>query len=178
MGAGPDAGDRAGGGRRRPPEHHGLARKWLVFTLLALLVAVAGYAVAESGIELAARTGMPSRWSARSSTAIATSLPELVTSVAAVRRGALTLAVGDILGGNCFDVLFIAASDIAFRRGSIYAAVGGDELFVIALTIVLTGVLVLGLLRREKHGIANIGFESALVLALYAGGFVLLAFGR
>lgn len=40
--------------------------------------------------------------------------------MAAVRRGALTLAVGDILGGNCFDVLFISGSDVAYREGSIY----------------------------------------------------------
>jgi cation:H+ antiporter len=36
--------------------------------------------------------------------------------------------------------------------------------------------LLLGLLRREKHGFANIGFESVLVLMLYLGGFSLLFF--
>ncbi len=38
----------------------------------------------------------------------------------------------------------------------------------------LTGLLLLGLLRREKHGIANIGFESFLILILYFGSFAFL----
>ena len=107
-------------------------------------------------------------------TAVVTSLPELVTSVAAVRRGALTLAVGGIIGGNAFDTIFVAFSDVAYREGSIYHAISERQLFLISLTILLTGLLLLGLLRREKHGIANIGFESFLVLVLYFGSFVFL----
>jgi cation:H+ antiporter len=49
-------------------------------------------------------------------TAVSTSLPELVTSVAAVQQGALTLAVGGIIGGNSFDVMFVAFADIAYRE--------------------------------------------------------------
>ena len=47
----------------------------------------------------------------------------------------------------------------------------------VALSIVLAGVLLLGLLRREKHGIANIGFESMLVIVLYGLGAVYLTLG-
>ena len=43
-----------------------------------------------------------------------------------------------------------------------------------ALAILLVGVLLVGLLRREKHGIANIGFESVLVLVLYVLGVTAL----
>ena len=84
-------------------------------------------------------------------TAVATSLPELVTSVAAVRQGALTLAVGGVIGGNAFDVLFVAFSDVAYRGGSIYHAITSQQIFVIALTLLLTGILLLGLLRRKKE---------------------------
>jgi cation:H+ antiporter len=38
-----------------------------------------------------------------------------------------------------------------------------------ALTILMTGILLMGLVRREKHGIANIGFESFFILVLYIG---------
>ena len=150
---------------------------WLFFALQGLVVGFAGYAVAKTGMELSSRTGLSESVVGTYFTALATSLPELVTAVAAVRRGALTLAVGDVLGGNCFDLLFIAAADVAFRSGSIYAAIGSGELFTMALTILLTGILLLGLLRREKHGIGNIGFESFLVLLLYIGAGLLLAFG-
>ena len=135
---------------------------------------LAGYLVAQSGIALADRTGLSQTVIGGLSTAMATSLPELVTSVAAVRQGALTLAVGGVIGGNAFDVLFVAFSDVAYRSGSIYHAITNQQIFVIALTLLLTGILLLSLLRRKKSGIFGIGFESFLVIALYLGAFGLL----
>jgi cation:H+ antiporter len=104
-------------------------------------------------------------------------MPELVTAIAAVRQGALTLAVGDIIGGNVFDVLFAAAADLVFRNGSIYYAISHRKRFFMALAIVMTGVLVMGLVSRKERGVANIGFESFLVLLLYAAGVLFLATG-
>ena len=106
-------------------------------------------------------------------TAIVTSLPELVTTIAAVRRGALQLAIGGIIGGNMFDALFVSASDIAYRDGSIYHAIGERTLFWMALVCLMTGVLLLGLLRREKQGPGGIGWESVILLALWLGAAVL-----
>lgn len=85
-------------------------------------------------------------------TAVSTSLPELVTAVAAVRQGALTLAAGDIIGGNAFDTLFLAVADVAYREGSIYHRITSEQVFIIALSIPLTAVLLMGLVRREKRG--------------------------
>ncbi|ASC69331.1 Inner membrane protein YrbG [Halomicronema hongdechloris C2206] len=147
---------------------------WLRLAIFALMIGTAGYVVAQAGVAIAQQTGLSETAVGGLFTAISTSLPELVTSVAAVRQGALTLAVGDIVGGNSFDVLFIAFADIAYRSGSIYHALTPSQTFVIALTILMTGVLLLGLLRREKYGIGNIGFESVLILILYLGGLLVL----
>lgn len=92
------------------------------FAALGLVVGVAGWVVGRAGISFMASTGMSGTVVAVLLTSVATSLPELVTGVAAVRRGAPTLAVGGIIGGNTFDTLFIAVSDVAYRDGSIYAA--------------------------------------------------------
>ncbi len=149
-------------------------RDWLALALLATAVAAAGWVVAVCAIDLAERLGLQESLVGGVFTSLSTSLPELVIAVAAVRRGALTLAVGDILGGNAFDVLFLAVSDAVYRGGSLYAAVGRDEMLWVAVTVVMAAVLQMGLLRRERHGIANIGFESAAVLGVYAGTLVAL----
>lgn len=154
-----------------------LSALWLEFAALGAVVAVAGYLVGQTGIAITERTGLSETMVGALLTAVATSLPELVTSVAAVRQGALTLAVGGIIGGNTFDILFLAFSDIAYREGSLYHAITDRQLFMMALTLLLTGILLLGLLRRQKRGIANIGFESLLVLVVYIGGFLVLALG-
>ena len=48
-----------------------------------------------------------------------------------------------------------------------YQAMGKQDLFWIALNILIVSILLLGLLRREKYGIANIGFESFLIILIY-----------
>jgi len=152
-----------------------VAALWSQFAVCGGVVSGAGYVVAQTGIALQAETGLSEALIGGLFTAVITSLPELVTSVAAVRQGALTLAVGGIVGGNCFDVLFVSFSDLAYRQGSIYHAVGRSQIFMLGLTLLLTGVLLLGMLRREKHGIGNIGFESFLILVLYVGAFALIS---
>jgi cation:H+ antiporter len=154
-----------------------LLRLWGRFAGLALVVGVAGYVIAKTGGQVAARTGLSENIVGGLFTAVSTSLPELVTSVVAVRRGALTLAVGGIIGGNSFDVLFVAFSDVGYRAGSIYHAMTDQQVFIIALTLLLTGTLLMGLLRRERWGVLGIGFESFLVLVLYFGAFGLLFMG-
>lgn len=149
-------------------QRENLLRLSLKFTFFALALAVSGYLVARSGSAVSRQTGLSQTVVGAYLMAVSTSLPELITSVAAVRRGALTLAIGDILGGNAFDTLFMAFADMAYRDGSIYHAVGENQRLLMLLGILMTAIMVMGLLGREKRGIANIGLESFLILVLYA----------
>jgi cation:H+ antiporter len=159
------------------PGKKGLVLYWVRFVLIALVVALAGYVVARSGMALSERAGISQTIVGGLMTAIATSLPELITALAAVRQRALTLAVGGIIGGNSFDVLFLAFSDYAYREGPIYGAMGSGQLMMITVTLLMTTVLALGMLRRERHGIGNIGFESFIILILYGIMVVLMSLG-
>lgn len=140
------------------------------FATLVAVVGVCGWVVGEAGVELSSRYGISQGVVGALLTAVVTSLPELVTTVAAVRNGALQLAIGGIIGGNMFDALFIAASDVGYREGSIYHAISDRAVFWMALVVVMTAILLLGLLRRERQGPAGIGWESTLLLTLWLGG--------
>lgn len=142
-------------------------RDWVEFTALAASVAAAGWVVATCAIALSEHLGLQQSLVGGVFTAISTSLPELVIALTAVRRGALTLAVGDVLGGNAFDVLFLSVADVLYVEGSLYERMGTDELLWSAVSILMAAVLLMGLLRRQKHGLGNIGFESVIVLGLY-----------
>ncbi|PKR58265.1 sodium:calcium antiporter [Thalassospira lohafexi] len=150
-------------------------RLWGEFFALSVITALAGFVIGQSGLAIVAKTGMNETAVGTFLTAIATSLPELVSAVAAARLGAVNLALGNIIGGNAFDVLFLAASDIAYRDGSIYAAFTDQHLFTIGLVILMTGVLLLGMLNREKRGIGNIGWESVAMLGLYLSSIFYLS---
>lgn len=148
----------------------------LKFALLSMLVGAAGYAIARSGIIIASETALSASFVGTLFTAVATSFPELIVSLAAVKQRALTLAVGNIIGGNSFDVLFVAFSDIAYQEGSILHAITNEQSFIIALTMLMISILVMGMLYRQRSGIANIGLESALIILLYILGNVSLYF--
>ena len=148
---------------------------WLLLGLLALalLLGVSGYVLAKTGGRISDQLGISETTVGALMTAVVTSTPELVTTMAAVRRGALQLAVGGIIGGNSFDVLFLSLSDIFYREGSLYHAVDRGDLFWLVLGLTISAVLMLGLIVRERSGFANIGFESIGVLGLYGGGVAL-----
>lgn len=145
---------------------------WSHFTIYSVIVASTGFVLSLVGIEIVSITNMSEGLVGGVFTAVSTSLPELVIAITAVRLKSLTLAVGDIIGGNAFDTLFIAVSDFAYREGSIYAGISIIEQFWLAVTILMTGIVLMGLLHRERHGIANIGWESFLVFLIYIGSLI------
>lgn len=153
-----------------------LKKTAIMFTILALIVAGAGYGVAKAGIAIAEETGLSESFVGTIFTAISTSLPELIVSIAAVRQRALTLAVGNIIGGNTFDVLFVAFADMAYFNGSILHAISNNQIYLIALTILMITTLILGLLHREEKGVGKIGWESFAIILLYLAGNAFMFF--
>ena len=106
----------------------GPGQLWFQFIICAAVVSMAGWTLAQTGMQISKQTGLSEGIIGGVFTAVSTSLPELVIAITAVRLKSLTLAVGDIIGGNAFDTLFIAISDIAYRDGSIYADISNTEL--------------------------------------------------
>ena len=145
----------------------------LPFLLLLVVMALAGWSVARIAAEVSDRFELSDTVVGATMTAVLTSLPELVTTLVAVRRGALQLAVGGIIGGNTFDTLFLTLSDVGYRDGSLYHAIGSDDLFWLTVAMMMTAVLSLGLIYRQRHGI---GWESIGLLAIYGGALALQVF--
>lgn len=157
-------------------EQVGIGPRIAILSLVAAAaVGLAGWTLtvgAEIAIE---RHGIPPAAAGALGTAVVTSLPELVTTIAAVRRGALSMAVGGVMGGNAFDVLFLAAADVAYLEGSIYHHAGAAVWFQLVATCTMVGVVMLGMTLRQRSGPANIGFEGAAVLLIYLTSAVAIA---
>ncbi|MDK1349227.1 cation transporter, partial [Streptomyces sp. 378] len=101
---------------------HSTPRLWSEFAAVAGLVAVGGWAVARAAEGIVEHTGLSAGLVGAVFMGLANALPETVTSIAAVRRGAVTLAIAAIIGGNCLDALNLVVGDIAYRGGSLYHA--------------------------------------------------------
>ena len=161
--------------RHERPAGQSSLRLFTNFGGCALAVAGAGWLIAGSGMAIVEQTGWSAGIVGGLFIAVATSLPELVVAVTAIRLGALTLAVGDIVGGNAFDTLFIAVSDFFYREGSIYAAITDTEKLWLGSAMLMNSVLLMGLMYRERRGIANIGLESVMILLIYLATVIYLA---
>lgn len=138
------------------------------FAALVAVMGASGWVISQTGAEFIARFGLSSSLVGALGTAVVTSLPELITTLTAIRRGALQLAVGGIIGGNTFDTLFLVFADVAYRDGSIYHAASGSDLFWLATGLLMTVILLAGLILRQREGPARIGVESVLMMVVYA----------
>jgi cation:H+ antiporter len=145
------------------------------FVVLMLVMGAAGWMIAKTATGITQRLALSESLVGALATAVVTSLPELVTTIAAVRRGALQLAVGGIIGGNAFDTLFLTVTDVAYRDGSLYHAAAAGDRFWTATALLMTGVLVVGLILRQRQGPGGIGGESVALLVLYGGAIVIQA---
>jgi cation:H+ antiporter len=113
--------------------------------------------------------------------ALATSLPEIVTSIAAVRIGNLDLALGNIFGSNMFNIFVIPILKVvSVARGDSLLMAGdrftpNPNLFAGMLAILLTGIAVGGLTyRSQRRDLRRFGFDSVLIGLVYACGMWLL----
>ena len=80
----------------------------LLYTVLGLVLIVWGANVAvDAATALARLFGLSERFIGLTVVALGTSLPELFTSVAAARKGNADIAIGNIVGSNIFNILFI-----------------------------------------------------------------------
>ena len=139
---------------------------WAEFAAVGLVVGAGGAVVAWAAGQVVARTTLSESFVGAVLMGVVNALPETVTAVAAVRRGALTLAIAAILGGNTLDVLNVAIGDAFYTGGSIYHAATADSLFLTVASILMTMIVVAGLLVRQNRGPAKVGFEGiGLVLA-------------
>lgn len=146
-----------------------------MFGGLMVMMAVTGWTIASVASELITRFDLDSSLVGALLTAGLTSLPEAVTTFAAIRRGALQLAVGGIIGGNTFDALFLTVGDVAYRNGSLYHALQNSDFYWLATGLAMTATLQLGQIYRQKQGPLGIGLESVAIIGIYASAVVVQA---
>ena len=151
---------------------HGSA--WL--TLLKLVAAVAlvvvsAHLVIPAAEEAADRISVPESIVAATLVAFGTSLPELVTAVTAARRGHGELAVGNVIGADILNVLFVAGTAAAVTSGGLRA---GSDFFTVlypAMLLILlifrTGIIVSRDVLRRGFGFVLLAAYGVYLIAAY-----------
>lgn len=141
----------------------------LVSTLLLAVIGLAAvlggaHLVVTGAVSLAAAAGVSDVVVGVTVVAVGTSLPELVTAVAAARRGEPDLVVGNVLGSNLFNVLPVAGIAALFGSARLASSFGPNLAVMVVACLIAAGLLRTG--RRLTRP------EGAGLLVLFAGAVV------
>jgi cation:H+ antiporter len=136
---------------------------WLsaILTLAGLVcVAFGGRTAVDGAMGLASALGVPQVIIGLTVVSFGTTLPELATSVAASRRGQSDLAIGNVVGSNIFNTLFIGGVTSTINPMPIPKGGVADVLFLMALCILLLPVAIRGPRMITRA-------EGAVLLCIY-----------
>ena len=100
--------------------------------------------------------------------AFATSVPEMVVTLAALRIGALDMAIGNVLGSNLFNIAILAVDDLLFLSGPLFAHVSPLHGVSALSAIMMSGIAVVGLLYRPRGRVfRTVGWTSLFLFLIY-----------
>jgi cation:H+ antiporter len=166
--------------KRQSPHPYSGSSTWKVAAVFGVACAVtlaAGVALEESGNELANRLGVNGVIFGATILAGATALPEISSGIAAVRLGDHALAMGDVFGGNAFQVCLFLVADLVAGRPVLPSA-GNQNAWLAALGVALTAVYGFGVISRPMQTRLRLGPDSLLALAFFGLGIAGLFYVR
>ena len=144
------------------------------FLLSALVIVIAGVALSYSGDKIATRTALNQTFMGTILVAAATSLPEVVAAIGAIRLNAYDMAVGNVFGSNIFNMTIILVADLAYAGGPILSSVSLAHGLTALLGLILASIATIGLFYRSEKTFLNIGWDAISILLIYLFGAYLL----
>jgi cation:H+ antiporter len=152
-----------------------IRKTYIVFVLSGVAVIGLGVWLASIGDRLVATTGLSSSFVGNLFLALTTSLPEIAASLAAIRLGAIDLAIGNVLGSNLFNILLFFVYDLADGRANFWASLTNANAFAAVITMMMTGVVIISLMYRASSKTPyRISWDGLALAAMYLVSMALL----
>jgi cation:H+ antiporter len=149
------------------------------YALHAGVIVLAASALPLVGKGIAESTALGQTFVGNIFIAASTSLPEVVVCLAAVRMGAVDMAIGNLLGSNIFNVgLILAADDFFYTPGPILSFVDPNHVVSAMSAAVMSAIAILGFTYRAEKKRLWLGWDSIGMLAVYLGNLLMLYFTR
>lgn len=144
------------------------------FALFALVLIAAALVLPYFVDHIAESTGIGKSFAGSVFLAISTSLPEMAVSLAAVRMGAVEMAVGNLLGSNIFNFVILFADDVFYVKGNLLKDAAEINLLTVFFVLLMTAVTIIGLVFPSKEKKLFLAWETLCIFLLYSFNMVLL----
>jgi cation:H+ antiporter len=151
------------------------AKAYAMFVLSALIVILTGIWLAYIGDQLSATTGLSQSFVGNLFLATSTSLPEVAVSLAAIRLGAIDMAIGNVLGSNLFNIALLAVYDIADGTANFWASLTSANAFAAVISMMMTGVVIISITyRASPRTPRRISWDGYALAGMYIGAVAML----
>lgn len=147
---------------------------WAQFAITTVIMVAAAVKLAEYGDVIAIRTRLGGMFVGTFFLAMATSLPELLTTISAVGQNVSNLAVGNIFGSNMFNIFLLAIVDLFHRQARILRRVALTHALGGSLAILIMAMALFFIVADIDLRIGWLGVDSLLLMVTYFGGLWLL----
>jgi cation:H+ antiporter len=150
------------------------AKVTTMFTIFACIIVGAALFLPYFAEQICEQTGIDKSFAGTLFLAVSTSLPEIAVSVAAVRMGAVDLAVGNLVGSNIFNIAILAIDDVFYTKGHLLKDASDANLISVLSTIIMSAIAIIGLTYRPGTKRYLLGWDALLIFAIYVINLVLL----
>ncbi len=152
----------------------------LRYVAAAFLVVLAGSFLPFIGKTLAQQMGWYESFVGTLFIAFATSLPEVVVTVSALRLGAVDMAIGNLFGSNIFNIFILVIDDVLYLKGPLLENVSSSHAVSALSAMIMTGVAIVGLFYRTQTRVLNtVGWVSIFLFCAYIlNTFILFMYGH
>jgi len=145
-----------------------LAQVTTRYAMAAAAILVAGTWLPFVGSHLAQVMGWDNTFVGTLFVAGATSLPELVVTIAALRIGAIDMAIASLLGSNLFNIAILAVDEVLFLPGPLLSHVSPLHAVSAVSAVVMSGIVVVALLYRPRARLfRTVGWVSFSLFTVY-----------
>ncbi|AKQ45732.1 hypothetical protein TH63_08840 [Rufibacter radiotolerans] len=125
---------------------------------------------------IAVQTGLGQSFVGTLFLAIATSLPEIAVSIAAVRLNTTDLAVGNILGSNIFNIFILFLDDLFYTKGHLLKDASDFNLVSVFASIIMSCIVIIGITYKNENKRFFLGWDTLVLFIVYLFNIVLLYF--
>lgn len=144
------------------------------FLVAAGVLAIITPLMVRASTTIAEVTGLGTSFVGTTLVAIVTSLPEMVTTLAALKLGADDMAIGNLFGSNMFNMFALGLTDLFFLDGRFLSVIDPAFLLVSILGLLMTVMALIGNLARIERRLWFLEVDALALILVYAGGLWLL----
>lgn len=144
------------------------------YALFALVIIGAALLLPFFAEHIAVATGLGQSFVGTLFLAVSTSLPEIAVSIASVQRGAVDMAVGNLLGSNFFNVFILFLDDIFYTKGNLLKDASDLNLLSVFAVTIMSAITIIGLIFPSNQKRFLMAADTMLIFLVYVSTLVLL----